>query len=154
SNSATQTVNATQTPALTLVKIVTETSYSAVGQTLHYSYLVTNRIGRGSCRERTEIEDKATVTCTAVTTVGNLDASLDPSEAVTCTATSTISQADLNLGYVTNVATAHAAATTSNTDSKTVTATQTPALTLVKSVTEASYNAVGQTLHYSYLVTN
>ena len=62
---------------------------------------------RSPARSRST-DDKATVTCPAVSTVGNLDAFLDPGESITCTASYTITQADLNSGSVTNVATAHA----------------------------------------------
>ena len=94
------------------------------------------------------------MTCPAVSTVGNLNGSLDPGEAITCTASYSITQADLNSGSVTNVATAHAGGTNSNQDTETVTAVKSPALTLVKSATPATYSAAGQTISYSYLVTN
>ena len=52
---------------------------------------------------------------------------------VNCSATYTVTQADLDAGCVTNVATASGGGVTSPTDSKTVLATQSPALTLTKS---------------------
>ena len=95
----------------------------------------------------TVADDKATVTCPTVNTVGNLDGDLDPGEAITCTASYTITQADLNAGSVTNTATASAAGTNSNQDSETVTAVQTPALTLDKTATPLTYDAVGDVDH-------
>ena len=81
----------------------------------------------------TVTDDKATVTCPDVSTVGNHDANLDPGESVTCTASYTITQADLNSGSVTNCATAHAGGVDSNQDTETVAAVQTRTLSLVKS---------------------
>ena len=72
-------------------------------------------------------------------TVGNFNSTLDPGESITCTASYSITQADLNSGSVTNVATAHAAGTDSNQDTETVTAVQTPALSLVKTASPATY---------------
>src|SRR3954452_20568045 len=99
-------------------------------------------------------DDRATVTCPSLSTVGNLDSFLDPGESVTCTASYTITQADLNAGSVKNTATAHAGGTDSNTDSETATATQSPALSLVKSATPLTYGTVGTVIQYGYKVTN
>ena len=67
----------------------------------------------------TVADDKATVTCPALSTVGNHDGFLDPGEAVTCTASYTITQADLNSGSVTNIAKASVAGIDSNEDTET-----------------------------------
>jgi uncharacterized repeat protein (TIGR01451 family) len=71
-------------------------------------------------------DDKATVTCPALTTVGNNDGFLDPGEAVTCTASYSIMQADLNAGSVTNTAKASADGVDSPEDTATVTGTPPP----------------------------
>ncbi|NIQ20711.1 MAG: hypothetical protein GTN95_11190, partial [Gammaproteobacteria bacterium] len=42
SNEDQETANATQTPSLAIVKTATPTTYSAVGDVISYSYLVTN----------------------------------------------------------------------------------------------------------------
>ncbi len=154
SNQDTVTVTGTQSPALTLVKSTTTTDFDSVGDTISYSYLVTNTGNVSLDGPVTITDDRATATCPNVNTVGNLDAALDPGEAVTCTATYTITQADLNAGSVTNIATASADGTTSNQDTVTVTGTQSPALTLVKSTTTTDFDSVGDTISYSYLVTN
>ena len=74
----------------------------------------------------TVADDKATVTCPALSTVGNNDSFLDPGEAVTCTASYTITQADLNNRSVTNMAKASVGGTNSNEDKVTVTLTPPP----------------------------
>ena len=120
-------------PVLTLVKSASPFTYDRVNQVISYSYLVTN-IGNVSLPGPVTVtDDKATVSCPALSTVGNLDGFLDPGESVTCSASHSITQADLDSGSVTNVAQAHAGATNSNEDYETVTAVQSPALTLAKS---------------------
>ena len=149
-----ETVTAVQTPALSLVKSATPSTYSTVGQSISYSYLVTNTGNVRLAGPVTVTDDKATVSCPAVSTVGNNDSFLDPGEAVTCTASYTITQADLNSGSVTNVAKASAAGIDSNEDTETVTAVQKKELSLDKSAAQQSYDAVGDVISYSYLVTN
>ena len=119
---------------------------------LHYSYLVTNTGNVTLSGPFTVTDDRSTdETCPATAT-------LAPGASIICMATYTVTQADLDAGSVTNIASAHGTFSgnpvTSPTDSETVPATQTPALSIVKSVTETSYAAVGDVLHYSYLITN
>ncbi len=105
SNPDEETVTATQSPALTLVKTTDPLTYSAVGEVIDYSYLVTNSGNVSLAGPVTVADDKATdESCPDVSTVGNGDGFLDPGESVTCTASYTIAQADLNAGSVTNVA--------------------------------------------------
>ena len=80
--------------------------------------------------------------------------SLAPGASITCTASYSITQADLDAGSVTNVASASNGTTTSPTDTETVTAVQSPALSIVKTATPTTYSAVGAVISYSYLVTN
>jgi large repetitive protein len=154
SNQDTETVTAVQTKTLSLDKSATPSTYSTVGQSISYSYLVTNTGNVPLAGPVTVTDDKATVACPAVSTVGNLNSDLDPGESITCTASYSVTQADLNSGSVTNVATAHAAGVNSNQDTETVTAVQTKTLSLVKSATPSTYSAVGQSISYGYVVTN
>ncbi|OOG79028.1 hypothetical protein, partial [Algoriphagus sp. A40] len=74
---------------------------------------------------------------------------------VTATGSYTITQTDLNNGSVTNVASASGNGVTSNTDTETVDATQTRALTLDKQVVSGDpYAAVGDVVAYRYVITN
>ena len=113
-------------PALALLKRVTESSFSQVGSVLHYTYLVVNVGGTSLAGPVTVTDDKATVLCPSLTTVGNGDAFLDPHEQVTCTASYTVTQADLNAGNVTNHATATVGGATSNQSTVTVPSAQQP----------------------------
>ena len=141
-------------PALSLVKSASPSTYSTVGQSISYSYLVSNTGNVRLAGPVTVADDKATVSCPALSTVGNHDGFLDPGEAVTCTASYAITQADLNNGSVTNTAKASAAGVDSNEDTETVNAVPTKTLSLVKSASPSTYSTVGQSISYSYLVSN
>jgi LPXTG-site transpeptidase (sortase) family protein len=109
-----------QSPALTLVKTATPTTYSAVGDVISYSFFVTNSGNITLSGSFTVTDDKATDEACPVTP------SLAPGASITCTASYTITPADLNAGFVTNTASAHASfggnPVNSNTDDETVTA--------------------------------
>jgi len=122
------------TTGLSLTKSATESSFTLPGDVLHYSYLVQN-IGFAKLQGPVTVSDnKTTVTCPAVTTVGNLDNYLDPGESITCTATYIVTAADVAAGSVTNVATATIDGASSNTATVTV-PLNAPAIKLTKSVT-------------------
>jgi uncharacterized repeat protein (TIGR01451 family) len=139
------TINAAVGPGLSLSKSASTTTYDTVGQVITYSYLVTNS-GNTTISGVTVTDDLLTVTCPGGT--------LDPGDSETCTASHTVTQVDLDAGSITNTATASDGSTTSPSDSVTVTALQSPALLIDKSTTATDYSAVGQTIDYSYLVTN
>lgn len=98
------------TPNLSLVKTALEKYYTAAGQVLHYTYLVTNNgaILKGPV---TINDDKTAVTCLSLNTVGDLDDWFDTGESVTCTATYTTNALDVD---VVNLATAYAGGFASN----------------------------------------
>jgi len=115
------------TTGLTIVKSVAESSFTAIGNVLHYTFVVTNTGFAALAGPVTVADDKATdESCPAVNTVGDLDNFLDPGESVTCTATYTITAADVTAGSVTNQASAMAGGVTSNTATKTVFVPATP----------------------------
>ncbi len=163
-NDNTATADSTETPSttstaeygttgLTIVKNVTETHFTAAGDVLHYSYVVTNDGFASLLGPVTVADDKSTdETCPAVSTVGDLDNYLDPGESVTCTATYTVQAADVTAGSVTNTASATAGGVTSDTDSETVT---TPVADLSITKTDGSNTAApGQGITYTIVVTN
>ena len=151
----TETVTAVPDPSLSIVKTASPTTYDTDGETISYSYLVTND-GNVSLTGPVTIADTIATDelCPAVSTVGNFDAELDPGESITCAASHTITLADLNAGSVTNVADATADGTTSPTDTETVTAVPDPSLSIVKTASPTTYDTDGETISYSYLVTN
>ncbi|MGN6125326.1 MAG: DUF7507 domain-containing protein, partial [Humibacter sp.] len=144
-------------PALTLTKSASPTTVSAPGDQVTYSFLVTN-------------EGNVTVTGVSIreggfTGTGTLsaiscpDTTLVPGQFTTCTATYAATQADIDAGSVTNTASATAlapggATVASLSSSATVTATQAPALEIAKTVDPTTVDAAGQSVTYTFAVTN
>ena len=142
------TVTAAQGPGLSLAKSADPATYAAVGDVIEYTYVVTNTGNVTLDGPFTISDDQSTdENCPAT-------GSLDPGDSITCTASDTITQADLDAGELTNVASATNGSVTSNDDSATVTATQGPGLTLVKSASPAIFDAVGDVIEYEYIVAN
>ena len=143
---------APETPALTIVKTATPATYDSVGDVIAYSFEVTNSGNVTLSGPFTVSDDQATdESCPATV-------SLAPAASITCSASYTITQADLDAGSVTNLAAASGSfggsPVISPTDSETVTAVQSPALTIVKTATPATYDSVGDVIGYSFEVTN
>ncbi|MBV2360789.1 DUF11 domain-containing protein [Thalassococcus sp. CAU 1522] len=168
-DSATVTVTGpAQAPALSLAKTATLAgTFDTLGQSLTYEFDVTN-IGNITITAPVVITDSriGTVSCPALPAGG-----LAPLASLTCTASDTVTQADLDAGQVTNTATASAEQTvvpanpgdpstvtvTSNSDAATVTADQLPALGIdkrVKAGSPSSFDSVGDTIVFEYVVTN
>ncbi|HEX7803240.1 MAG TPA: OmpA family protein [Pseudoxanthomonas sp.] len=144
------TINATATPSWTVVKSSADTAYSAMGDVLDYSYLVTNT-GNVAISAIAIADDRTTNEACPTAT-------LAAGAGMTCTATYTVTQADLDAGSVTNTVTMTGAPSSGTLppaiDDLTINATATPSWTVVKSSVDTTYSAVGDILDYSYLVTN
>ena len=150
---AQETVSGTQNPQLTLEKTALTTDFSAVGDILDYSYKVTNT-GNVTLTNAVSVDDDK-ITIPAIVSCPSLPAGgLAPNAFITCTASYMVTQADLDAGFVTNIASATHGTTISPTDQATVTATQNPAMTLLKEPVETSYAAVGDMISYNYTVMN
>lgn len=152
SPTSTHTLPANQSRSLSITKTPSPATYSAVGQTISYSFVVRNTgnitIPAGS--PISVADDKiASVTCPAMPAGG-----LAPNATLTCTASATVTQANLDAGSITNIASATDGIVTSPATSATVSAVQSPVLTIVKSSTSTTYATVGQTIPYSFEVTN
>ena len=137
---------------VSLVKSTTSTGFGTAGDTIPYTYLVTN--------SGPDTITGVGVSDNLIPTVNCPDSSLAGGASETCTATYTVTQADVDAGSVTNTATASATdaygdTLTSAPSSVTVNASNaSSSLTLVKSTTSSGYGAAGDTIPYSYLVTN
>lgn len=159
--SSTSTPTTAPDPSLTLVKSVLPASISAAGQSVTYSFLITNTgnvtISNISVDERSFSGTGTTpsVTCPAGAT------SLVPTANVMCTATYPVTQADVDAGSVTNTAVATGKApagddVVSSPSSASFATTASPALTIVKSASSTGGSGLhaGDVVTYSFVVTN
>ncbi len=147
---ASTTVTFKAQPSWTLTKVADPTSYTAAGQAIAYSYTLTNT-GNVSISGITVSDDKiATVTCAATT--------LAIGASTTCSGVYSTAAADVTAGSLTNHATAHGTpASGILTDAKaqaTITFSSKPSWTFTKTASPATYTAAGQTIAYSYTLTN
>jgi uncharacterized repeat protein (TIGR01451 family) len=138
------TVNAVQSPALSIQKTVAEGSYDAVGDVLNYTIVVTNT-------GNTTLSNVVVVD--PLTGLNQTIASLAPTASQSFNTSYTIVQSDLDNGSVANTASA-SSGSVSVSDQVTVNAVQSPALSIQKTVAEGSYDAVGDVLNYTIVVTN
>ena len=154
---STAVVTSPSGPALTMVKSVDPTSVGTAGDTVAYSFVVTNT---GNV-DLTGI----TVTDTTFTGTGTPPViscpvtTLAPGAQTTCTATYTVTQADVNAGAVTNTATATGTpptgpAVSSPPSTAVLTIPAVSSLTMVKSVDPTSIGTAGDVVTYSFVVTN
>ena len=142
---------------MSLDKTANDLFYNHVGQVLSYTYVMTNT-GNVTLYPQLWVQDDKTGAATCFP----WPASLAPGQSHTCTAAYIVTQADLDAGSVVNIANAAAhseylggGVIYSNPDTATVPAqVPGPALSLVKDVTPALYDLVGDTLAYSYTLTN
>jgi uncharacterized repeat protein (TIGR01451 family) len=159
----TQGQSGTQHPSISLTKTATvENSsngrYAMAGQTVDYSYLVTNT---GNVKlDPVVLKDPMTglqgLRCPGT--------GLAAGQSETCTATYTVTLADMDAGSITNTATVSGTPTCGGpnvraTSSATVYARQQPSISLTKTATvegstDGRYSAAGQTVDYSYLIAN
>ncbi len=150
---ATVTAIVTETPHLTLTKTVTETSFNAAGVTLHYNLVATN--DGNATLSGVSISDPK---LGALTCSPSQPATLAPAATLSCTGTYVTTQADVDAGEVDNTASAGgmfgSTPVSAEPASATVTATQTPHLTLTKSASPSSYSKVGDVINYTLVATN
>ena len=150
--------NAPLKPGIALHKSVAEKTLT-VGETLHYSFLVTNT-GNVTLAPVTINDHEFTGHGTRpVVTCPPGAAALAPAASVTCMATYTVTQADVDAGSVSNTATASGKtpashAITSAPSSATVRGVRSPAITVVKSASPSTFSVAGETIDYSFDVTN
>ena len=146
------TVTATQTPAIQLAKDAAPATVTAAGQSVTYSFVVTNtgNVTLTGVGVTDPLPGLSGITCPVIT--------LAPGASVTCTATYAVSQTDVDNGSIVNTAAASgtppSGPAVTAVDGAVVTATPAPSIALVKSASPASVVAAGQTVTYSFVVTN
>jgi uncharacterized repeat protein (TIGR01451 family) len=159
--SSTSTPTTAPAPSLTVAKSVLPTSVSAAGQSVTYSFLITNTGNvtlTGVTAHETAFSGTGTPPVVSCPPGAN---SLVPTASVICTATYTATQADVDAGSVSNTARASGKDPANNTvtsspSSATFTTTATPALTVVKSASSSGGNVLhaGDVITYSFVITN
>lgn len=160
SGGVTATATATapvQVRSLSITKTASPTTITAAGQSITYSFVVTNT---GS----------APLTSISVTDIPSAPAGPAPvvtcptttlavGASTTCTATYAATQADVDNGSIVNTASVSGTDSGGGTASATsapatVAVTQSPAVTVTKSASPATITAAGQSVTYSFVVTN
>jgi uncharacterized repeat protein (TIGR01451 family) len=148
-----------QSNGITLVKSATENDVNAdgktdLGDTIAWTYVVTNTGNVTLSNVGVNDPEAGVVHC--------LFTRLAPGSFETCAADTlhTISLADVDAGVVDNTATAQGSAprssvpTISASSSTSTPVVQVSGISLTKSALENSYSSLGQTIHYSFMVTN
>jgi uncharacterized repeat protein (TIGR01451 family) len=153
------TVTIPPAAAITLSKTAAPEVAANAGDSVDYSFVVTNT-GNVTLGDLSIAEGEFTGTgaLSNIACPAEPD-SLIPGASVTCTAGYVVTQADVDAGTITNTATATGnppvgPAVGSDPSSALVTAARTPALTLVKSATPSMITVAGQTVNYSFVLTN
>jgi hypothetical protein len=156
--------------AVTLEPSVSQSSFDDPTDTLDFGFRVTNsgNVPLGgpvvvtsdasssdsiSSAVLGDTRDSTPVDCPGVRTVGNGDRALDPGESVRCAWSYDITQADLDAGSVTAISSVSVDGVTSRSE-LTVAGIPEPGLTLDKSTTTESYDEIGDSIDYTFVVTN
>jgi LPXTG-site transpeptidase (sortase) family protein len=151
-----------QYPSFTIAKDADVASVDAAGDVITYTVTLTNTGNVTLTGVSATDPLLADLDCDGVAGVPyvNTGLTIAVGGSLTCTGTYTVTQADIDTngggdGDIDNTVMGDTDQTTSQTASEAVTITQTPELTLVKSIVSGDpYSAVGGTIGYQYVVTN
>ncbi|WP_338226486.1 DUF7507 domain-containing protein, partial [Algoriphagus confluentis] len=144
-----ESLDGSQNPQLSLSKTVDQSGYSAAGDELDYTIVITNT-GNQTISDIVLIDPKAGI----VEEVGTLE----PGESFVLEVKYTVTQADVDRGSLQNTATATGSSPSGGTvpsrDSETLNGAQTPAMVLTKTVDKSEFDTVGEELTYTVTVQN
>jgi hypothetical protein len=155
---STWTVTVNAAPALAVVKSADVTSYDEPGDAIEFAFEVTNT--GNVLLTGVSIAEGAFTGSGSLGSVSCATDDVAPEASITCYAEYVVTQGDIDRGSIVNTATAFgyapgaAEATASAASTVTITAVQSPALELVKSVTPTTVDAAGDTVSYEFLVSN
>ena len=141
------TVPAVQSPAMVVAKSATTVNFINVGDIVSYQYVITNT-------GNTTLNGPFTISDNRVPSVNCPIGIMAPAGTMTCTGSYALVVEDLDIGSVTNLASASNGATNSPLTSVTIPPGAPTALTIAKASTTADFNAVGDTVDYGFTVTN
>ena len=147
----------TVAPGYELEKTADRTTFAAVGETVTYTYIVTN-IGSVPISQLEVIDDKITSVSCDVTTILDVDPG-GVAEFATCTGTYDITQEDFDNQEVTNIASAIGVPDFGELGTLTDTVTLTgpaaaPEIFVEKTSTLSQFGDAGTTVPYSFLIRN
>jgi uncharacterized repeat protein (TIGR01451 family) len=162
----TATVEAEQNPAITVVKTASADTVTAAGEVIAYTFTVTNTGNvtlTGVHVDEADFSGTGEIDLAECADLGELA----PGESAACTADYTVTQADMDAGSITNAATAGGTppddprtpepepeVTPDEPGTTTVEAEQSPALAVVKSATPTIVKGAGESVEYTFAVTN
>ncbi|GGF30705.1 DUF7507 domain-containing protein [Echinicola rosea] len=149
SSEDTEVINGSQSPALDLIKGVSENGYINAGEVVHYT-LVTQNTGNVTLFDVTIVDTLINQ---------NIEiGQLDPGERQRFEEPYTITQEDVDRGEIANTATITGTDINGNeltdSDSELLIGTPLPGMSAAKASSTPNYDAVGDTIHYTFTVSN
>ena len=146
------------TPGISLVKTASITAYSSAGTLVTYTYNVTNTSTNTALTNVTVTDPMTGLSAINCGSNTNVISVLNAGASQVCTATYTTTTADVTAGSIANTGTATGTPPSgpaiSAESSVTILAVQVPALSIYKTANVTSFSAAGQSITYSYTVTN
>ncbi len=134
-------------PALSITKVGTESSYDSVGDVIHYTIVATNT-GNTTLAVTVTDPNVSDLACTPAN-----GSSVAPGTSMTCTASHTITQANIDAGSYLNTSCVGAARTIQACDSEEVPAVQSPAISITKDPASQTFPS-GGTASFTITVEN
>jgi uncharacterized repeat protein (TIGR01451 family) len=129
-------------------------TFTSAGQVINYAYTVTNSGTTPLTGPVTVTDNRATVLCPELKTVGNKDDRLDQTETIACAAGYSIAQTDVTAGNVTSTAQAHVGGIDSNPVNTVVGLAENKVLTISVAASPLTFSQANQTITYTYTVKN
>src|SRR5258706_344043 len=141
-------------PYTTLFRSSTTTSITAAGQSVPYTFTVTN-IGNVTLTGITVVDAKCNAGPTYQSGDTNTDSKLQTTETWIYTCSHTVTQAEIDAGgNLHNLVTADSAESAPDTDTKDIPVSQNPLINVVKSSTTTSITAPDHNVPYTFTDTN
>ncbi|HJR79344.1 MAG TPA: LysM domain-containing protein [Anaerolineales bacterium] len=134
------------------------TTFSQAGEIVNFQYVITNTGTPPLAGPVLVTDTPRQVACPGLNTVGNQDNYLDQNETITCLAAYSVTQSDVTTGTIVSNATATAGNVSSNQATLTLSLGAPPppsnTLTLSKTASSQTYGAAGQSITYTFNITN
>jgi hypothetical protein len=129
--------------------------YAKVGDQIKYTYTISGQSLSPLDGTPKVLGDSLKATCQALSSIGNSNNLLEGNESINCTANHTITQEDIDRGSVKNTITAYLGSIQSLPIAVTVKGPPpNPKISLSNTAADNTYNSVGETVTYQYVVTN